>query len=83
MDLSFLDDADERRKAYGKMRTAAYSTGNAEVIDLYEDMMAKGKSGRYAKARELLNHWVIDPTFGTATAAYNVRLEHDEEVIHG
>ena len=72
-----LEDPDERRRAYGRLETAAKTGGDAEALRLYEE--AKKKPGNQA-IRQLLDDWTIDPRFGRAKLRFQLEISRSESM---
>ena len=72
-----------RKAAYGRMATAVqqYKGPDADaIIKLYNETQAKGGAGRFAKSRQLVEDWIIDPSFGRSAARYRIAIETSEEL---
>jgi hypothetical protein len=78
VDLSFLDTAAERRKAYGRLETAVKKSGNDSVLAVYEAAKSS-KENRDSKMRKVLEDWMIDPTFATCVLKNSTLIEEEEE----
>ena len=79
----FANDHKARKAAYGRLSTAVEKYDGPlkdQLLQQYNETQTPGVANRWAKARQMLEDWVLDPSFGRSVARYTIEAENEEEL---
>ena len=51
-----------------------------QILQQYNETQTPGVPNRWGKARQMLEDWVVDPSFGRSAARFQMEVANEQEV---